>query len=89
MGNECFFSLANLKNGCKPNCQGVYADVVIKSENSTMHYNEKGFEKLFVQYESFKNDYENQWQFSGNFDADISGNLKDLECEYIILTCFT
>ena len=54
-----------------------------------MHYNEKGFEKLFAQYESFKNDYENQWQFSGNFDADISGNLKDLECEYIILTCFT
>ena len=84
MGNECFFSLSNIKNKCKPNCQGVYADVLIKSENSTMQYNEKGFEKLFEEYESFKNGYKNQWKFSGNFDTDTSGNLEDLEGEYTL-----
>ena len=79
MGNECFAEIDSLGNNCKPNCQGLYADVVHRPENSTMKLDEKGFEMLFKEYAAYKTGFEGKWVFSGNFDGDLYGYLHDLK----------
>ena len=75
LGNECFEQEKDYDNGCIQNCQGFYADVFQRPENSTMVHEEKGFEQLFAEYEIYKNGFEKEWTFSENIESfsDLKG----------------
>ena len=52
------------------------------TENSSISANEKGFEKLLAEYESYKRSFEPPWKYSGSL---IGDELADLRGKFLLL----
>ena len=71
---ECFKNLTSASSGCttKP-CQGLYADINHKADNTTVVRETQWFKRVFKEYEEYRKSYKNPFPDRA-FPDNLTGN---------------